>query len=76
LITGLPVAAANVSNAFWCASLFMDTMSGVSGSLQAFGTPATTTLALSYSATGTTAVMADTNFANNSSFSVTGSYQV
>lgn len=75
-ITGLPVASANITNFFQACIARYNTITGITGMVQAHINPNTQTVALSYLGTGTAAGMDNTHFTNSSNIMITAIYQI
>jgi len=75
-ITGLPIAAVNVSSYFQAVIIRLDNMTSISGNVMGFISPAGTTVRVEHLGTGTAAELQDTHFTNTSSVIVTAIYEV
>jgi hypothetical protein len=76
LITGLPVASANVANVFHAVSLRANVMATITGDLMGFIGVNSTDISLEYLGTGTRTLLTDVNFNNTSTLIVTAVYMV
>lgn len=76
-IHGLPFTVnAGNNNGFAALAIWGNTMSSITGHLQGFGDVGTTEVALYQLGTGTSSVLADTNFQNTTAILVSGTYRV
>lgn len=75
-VGGLPFAADATANSFAPGAIWVSQMTGISGGPMAYVNPSSSGLLLHYSGTGTATAMADTNFANNTQFMISGCYTV
>lgn len=75
-ITNLPIAAVNTTSSFQTAALRANTLSGITGHLQCYILPGSTTITLEQLGTGAVAALNDTNFANASDIIFSTGYEV
>lgn len=73
---GLPVNALNVASFFQPIDMWFSALTGISGHMQGFITPATTGITLSYLGTGTATTLDNTHFQNTTSFMLKATYLV
>lgn len=75
-LTGLPIAALNVTNLFAPVVLRPGTLTGITGMVQGAISPGGTTISLTFLGTGAHAAVTDANFQNTSHFMVFAAYLV
>lgn len=76
-ITGLPFTSASTSALYNNAAIWVNTMTGLSGSIQAYNGPGTSTISeLAYVGTGGQTIISNSNFTNGSDIMVNFSYRV
>lgn len=76
-ITGLPFTSASTSGLYNNAAIWINTMTGISGSVQAYNGPGTSTISeLAYVGTGGQTIINNSNFTNGSDIMINFSYRV
>lgn len=75
-ITGLPVASKNVASYFHTPTIRADTMSSITGMVQALIAPNSSVISMTFLGTGAATVVDNTHFQNTTVLIVSGHYEV
>lgn len=76
LMTGLPIASANVTNQFFVGSMILNSVAATINNPMCFGRVNVTAMDLYQLTAGTAVALADTDFTNTSVITITGHYAV